>query len=39
MAKRFADETGTRGDGITFVAMIYIYNITFSACIGPLSWL
>lgn len=39
MASKFNDgRTGTRGDGIVFVAMIYLYNITFSACIGPLSW-
>jgi hypothetical protein len=38
VAKSFADGTGTRAQGIGFVACIYIYNIFFSACIGPLSW-
>ena len=41
MARKFAGTipTGTRSNGITFVAMIYIYNLTFSTCIGPLSWI
>jgi len=38
IAKQFADGNGTRSQGIGFVACIYIYNIFFSACIGPLSW-
>jgi hypothetical protein len=39
MAKQFyGGAAGTRGQGICFVAMIYIYNFTFSAAIGPLSW-
>jgi hypothetical protein len=38
VAKSFADGTGTRAQGIGFVACIYIYNIFFSMCIGPLSW-
>jgi hypothetical protein len=38
IAKSFNDGTGTRAQGIGFVACIYIYNIAFSSCIGPLSW-
>ncbi|WVQ96917.1 hypothetical protein IAU59_004025 [Kwoniella sp. CBS 9459] len=39
LAKRFTEGTGTRPQGIAFVALLYMYNITFSAAIGPLSWL
>lgn len=35
---KFAKGTGTKGDGYAFVAMTWIFNIFFSACIGPLSW-
>jgi len=38
VARNFAEGTGTRAQGIGFVACIYIYNIFFSMCIGPLSW-
>lgn len=38
MVKQFDSGRGTKGQGIAFVAMIYIYNLVFSSCIGPLSW-
>lgn len=38
MAKQFATGGGTKGQGITFVVMIFAYNLIFSSCIGPLSW-
>ncbi|WVQ97251.1 hypothetical protein IAU59_004362 [Kwoniella sp. CBS 9459] len=39
LAKQFYVGSGTRGMGIGFVAVLYIYNLGFSACIGPLSWI
>ncbi|WVF69435.1 hypothetical protein IAT40_004212 [Kwoniella sp. CBS 6097] len=39
LAKQFATgATKSRGLGILFVAMTFIYNNIFSSCIGPLSW-
>lgn len=39
LAKQFATgATSSRGLGICFVAFTFIYNLTFSSCIGPLSW-
>ncbi|OCF40858.1 glucose transporter [Kwoniella heveanensis CBS 569] len=39
LAKQFATgTTSSRGLGILFVAMTFIYNNIFSSCIGPLSW-
>ncbi|WWC66114.1 uncharacterized protein I206_100014 [Kwoniella pini CBS 10737] len=38
LAKQFATGSGSRGEGIGFVAVLFIYNFAFSACIGPLSW-
>jgi len=38
MAKQFAEGAGTKGQGVCFVVMIFIYNLVFSSCIGPLSW-
>ncbi|WVR04202.1 hypothetical protein IAU60_001202 [Kwoniella sp. DSM 27419] len=38
LAKQFYDGVGTRGQGIGFVAVLFVYNFIFSACIGPLSW-
>nr|XP_018267441.1 glucose transporter [Kwoniella dejecticola CBS 10117]OBR89599.1 glucose transporter [Kwoniella dejecticola CBS 10117] len=38
LAKQFATGGGSRGQGIGFVAVLFIYNFAFSACIGPLSW-
>ncbi|ODN86318.1 glucose transporter [Cryptococcus wingfieldii CBS 7118] len=39
LAKQFSDGKGSRGQGIGFVIVIYIYNFFFSSCIGPLSWI
>ncbi|OCF45339.1 glucose transporter [Kwoniella heveanensis CBS 569] len=39
LAKQFYVGTGSRGMGIGFVAVLYVYNLAFSACIGPLSWI
>ncbi|WWC86547.1 uncharacterized protein L201_001424 [Kwoniella dendrophila CBS 6074] len=40
LAKQFAPggSGGTRGQGIGFVSVLFVYNFAFSACIGPLSW-
>ncbi|KAK8850309.1 hypothetical protein IAR55_004226 [Kwoniella newhampshirensis] len=39
LAKNFATGGGNRGQGIGFVAVLFVYNFVFSACIGPLSWI
>lgn len=39
LAKQFADGRGSKGQGIGFVVVLYVYNFFFSACIGPLSWI
>lgn len=38
LAHQFVAGKGSRGQGIAFVLMTFIYNFVFSACIGPLSW-
>lgn len=38
LARKFVVGEGSYGQGVGFVAVIYIYNLIFSACIGPLSW-
>ncbi|WVF70918.1 hypothetical protein IAT40_005713 [Kwoniella sp. CBS 6097] len=39
LARQFYVGTGSKGMGIGFVAVLYVYNLAFSACIGPLSWI
>nr|XP_018263395.1 glucose transporter [Kwoniella dejecticola CBS 10117]OBR85553.1 glucose transporter [Kwoniella dejecticola CBS 10117] len=39
LARKFATGGGSRGEGIGFVAVLFVYNFVFSACIGPLSWI
>jgi hypothetical protein len=38
MAKQSATGGATEAQGVIFVVMIYLYNLIFSSCIGPLSW-